>query len=214
VLYSLVYIQANLVLSYKEYQNIKELAVQSVTELKAAENNQSPKTKELIPNTSNPKIGIKYFMSDIISLWMVLMDIHQCHSQTLIQEFKSEKEIKTLLGSIFIDLSNKRSLLPNAPHHLYELPQNYQVILNLLMHATYKLNYTYTNLKLSSYAKLLKDSFSTYSGIEVGHIGSNITKKLNDAISILQELQDSSRSKNALEILKKIPQYDLYFKRR
>ena len=216
VLYSLGYIQANLVLSYKEYQNIKELARQSVSELKAAENNQSPKSKDPISNVkaNYPKIGIKYFMSDIIGLWMVLVDIHRCHSQTLIQEFKSEKEIKTLLGSIFIDLSNKRPLLPDAPHRLYELPQNYQVILNLLMHATNKLNYTYTNLKLSPYVKLLTDTFSTYSGIEASHIGSNITKKLNDAISILQELQDSSRAKNALEILKKIPQYDLYFKRR
>lgn len=213
-LFSLGYIQANLVLSYKEYQNIKELTKQSLTELKPAEPTQSPKLKELISNTNYPKIGIKYFMSDIINLWMVLLDIHQCHSQALIQEFKSEKEIKTLLGSIFIDLSNKHSLLPDAPHRLYELPQNYQVILNLLMHATYKLNYTYTNLKLSPYAKLLKDTFSTYGGIEVDYIGSNITKKLNDAISIIQALQDSSRAKNAIEILKKIPQYDHYFKRR
>ncbi len=104
VLFSLGYIQANLVLSYKEYQNIKALTKQSVTALKPAEPTQSPPSKELISNTNYPKIGIKYFMSDIINLWMVLVDIYQYHSQTLIQEFKSEKEIKTLLGSIFMNL--------------------------------------------------------------------------------------------------------------
>jgi hypothetical protein len=215
VLFSLGYIQANLVLAYKEYRNIKDLTRSLNAVLETDRADQTIQQKE--PDnakTDYPKIPIKYSSSDILQLWLVLIDIHECQTQVLTQAFKSEKEIKTLLGNMFIDLSNKQSIIPETPHGFYELPQNYQVILNLLMHATYKLNYTYTNLKLLPYAQLLKDTFSTYNSIDVTYIGSNITKKLNEAVALLQELRQSSRAMNALKILEKIPQYAPHLKRR
>jgi hypothetical protein len=216
VLYSLGYIQANLVLAYKEYQNLKGLTEQTANKPNTAKKNQPAKSK-VAPTNVKPvysKTEIKYPISDIITLWLVLLDIHKCSSLAPIQEFKTSKEIHALLGSMFKDISGKQTQIPDSAHHYYELPPNYQVILNLLMHATYKLNYIYTKLPFPPYAKLLKDTFSPYHGIEVGHIGSNITKKISEAITILQQLQDSQLAKKALEILMKIPQYAPYFKRR
>jgi hypothetical protein len=210
LLHNLGYIQACLVRAFKEYKNLSLLTTK-------AEPVQIPKT--LPENTSVPapittdtksalsKIPLKYPVGDIITIWLVLLDLPKCKSLSLTPEFKAESDVVELLGSMFVDISEEHNKLSGSPHRFYELPLDYQPILYLLMHATYKLNYTYTRLPLEEYSKCLKATFSVYDTIELNYMPGNFTKKQPIAIAAIKELENSSYAKNTLQILSKIPNY-------
>lgn len=206
VLYSLGYIQACLLQAYKTYQNLSKLA----TEPLSAE--QQVASEKILPQglPAVQKIELKYPVDEIAKLWLVLIDIHQCGSLTIPPAFRTEKDIENLLGEMFTTNQDGAFPLPDRPHYFYELPPDYQPILSLLMHATYKLNHTFTRLKLPPYSALLKQTFSAFKGIEnVQDITGNITKKKDMGIVLLRELPNSKYAKNALKILAKIKDYRL-----
>jgi hypothetical protein len=154
------------------------------------------------------KIALKYPADEIIKLWQVLLDIHRCKSVAILPFFKTEKEVENLLGELFCASENAGVSLPDREHRYYELSSDYQPILCLLMHATYKLNHTFTRIKLEPYSALLKQSFSAFQGIEnVADISGNITKKKDAGIMLLGEIKSSKYAKNALKILAKVKDY-------
>jgi hypothetical protein len=209
VLYSLGYIQACLVQGYKTYQNLSKLSVkETVNEpLKKA----APAVPTITPTNKNPeiqKIEIKYPIEEIVKLWQVLIDIHQCKSSMILPFFSTEKQVEALLGEMFYAPKGSAVSLPDHPHRFYELSSDYQPILSLLMHATYKLNHTFTRLKLAPYSTLLKQTFSAFRSIEnVTDISGNITKKKDTGILLVKELKSSKYAKNTLKILVKIKDY-------
>ncbi|GAC1307063.1 MAG: hypothetical protein NVSMB24_18290 [Mucilaginibacter sp.] len=210
LLHNLGYIQACLVRAFKEYQNLSCLTVkadlaQIPTTLPENTSAQAPINKGT--KSVFLKIPLKYSIGDIITIWLVLLDVPKCKSLSLTPEFKTESDVAELLGSMFADISGEHSKLPDSPHRFYELPIDYQPILYLLMHATYKLNYTYTRLPLEEYSKCLKATFSVYDAIELNYMPGNFTKKQPVAIAAIKELGNSSHAKNALQILSKIPNY-------
>lgn len=210
LLHNLGYIQACLVRAFKEYKNLSLLTTK-------AEPVQIPKTLPENTSVQAPittdtksalsKIPLKYPIDDIITIWLVLLDLPKCKSLSLTPEFKVESDVVELLGSMFVDISKEHNKLPDSPHRFYELPLDYQPILYLLMHATYKLNYTYTRLPLEEYSKSLKATFSVYNAIELNYMPGNFTKKQPLAIAAIKELENSSYAKNTLQILSKIPNY-------
>jgi hypothetical protein len=210
LLHNLGYIQACLVRAFKEYKNLSLLTtnaepVQSPNTLPGNTSVQAPINKET--KSAISKIPLKYPVGDIITIWLVLLDVPKCKSLSLTPEFKAESDVVELLGSIFADISGEHSKLPDSLHRFYELPLDYQPILYLLMHATYKLNYTYTRLPLEEYSKCLKATFSVYDAIELNYMPGNFTKKQPVAIAAIKELENSSYAKNTLQILSKIPNY-------
>ena len=128
-------------------------------------------------------------MVDIIAIWMVLLDLPESRSLRLTPDFKTEGDVLHLLGIMFTDISGSNIILPDSPFRFYELPIDYQPILYLLMHATYKLNYNYTRLPLDEYCKVLKNTFSVYETIELNHMAGNFTKKQSLAIATIKELE-------------------------
>jgi hypothetical protein len=214
VLYSLGYIQACLVQSYKTYQNLSKLSVKEITGEPLIE--ASPVAEPPVLTLQNTvvqtngihKIALKYPADEIIKLWQVLLDIHRCKSVAILPFFKTEKEVENLLGELFCASENAGVSLPDREHRYYELSSDYQPILCLLMHATYKLNHTFTRIKLEPYSALLKQSFSAFQGIEnVADISGNITKKKDAGIMLLGEIKSSKYAKNTLKILAKIKDY-------
>jgi hypothetical protein len=210
LLHNLGYIQGCLIRAFKEYQNlscltIKAEPVQSLDTLPENTSAQAPTDKGI--KSAFSKIQLKYPAEDIITIWMVLLDVPKCKSLSLTPEFQAENDIAELLGSMFTDISGEPGKLPDSPHRFYELPLDYQPILYLLMHATYKLNYTYTRLPLEEYSKCLKATFSVYDAIELNYMPGNFTKKQPAAIAAIKELQNSFYAKNTLQILSKIPSY-------
>lgn len=210
MLYNLGYIQACLVRAFKEYQNLSHLTIkaeplQSPNTLTENTSAQAPTDKDT--KSALSKIPLKYPVGDIITIWLVLLDLLKCKSLSLTPEFKAESDILELLGSMFADISGEHSKLPDSPRRFYELPLDYQPILYLLMHATYKLNYTYTRLPLEEYSKCLKATFSVYDAIELNYMPGNFTKKQPVAITAIKELENSPYAKNTLQILSKIPKY-------
>jgi|GEM_PF-1906141 hypothetical protein len=210
LLHNLGYIQACLVRAFKEYKNLSLLTtkaepVQIPKTLPENTSVQAPITKDT--KSALSKIPLKYPVVDIITIWLVLLDMPKCRSLSLTPEFQSESDVIELLGSMFTDTSGEPSKLPDSPHRFYELPLDYQPILYLLMHATYKLNYTYTRLSLEEYSKCLKATFSVYDAIELNYMPGNFTKKQPLAIAAIKELENSSYAKNTLQILSKIPNY-------
>ena len=191
LLHNLGYIQACLVRAFKEYKNLSLLTTK-------AEPEPSPNT--LPENTSAQapikdtklalsKIPLKYPVGDIITIWLVLLDVSKCKSLSLTPEFQAESDVLELLGSMFADISGEPSKLPDSPHRFYEWPLDYQPILYLLMHATYKLNYTYTRLPLEEYSKCLKATFSVYDAIELNYMPGNFYEKNSQlAIAAIKEL--------------------------
>jgi len=210
LLHNLGYIQACLVRAFKEHQNLSHLTIKAepVQIPKALRENTSAQAPV---STSNKnvfsKISLKYPVGDIITIWLVLLDVPKCKSLSLTPEFQAESDVVELLGSMFTDISGEPGKLPDSPHRFYELPLDYQPILYLLMHATYKLNYTYTRLSLEEYSKCLKATFSVYDAIELNYMPGNFTKKQPAAIAAINELENSSYAKNTLQILSKIPNY-------
>ena len=209
LLHNLGYIQAGLVQAFKEYRNLSNLSLASKdTNLLTSPTESVPTLiGETIHKNPFQKVLLKYPSSDIRTIWLSLLDLPKSRSLNLTQEFKTEDDILELLGSMFTDISGEANKLPDSPHHFYEIPLDYQQVLYLLMHATYKLNYTYTRLPLDEYSKCLKATFSVFKAIELNHMPGNFTKKQTVAISALNELTNSSHAKNALQILAKIPNY-------
>jgi len=209
LLHNLGYIQACLVRAFKEYKNLSLLTIKAepVQIAKTLPENTSVQALTTETKSVLSKIPLKYPIEDIITIWLVLLDLPQCKSLSLTPEFKEESDILELLGSMFTDISGASGKLPDSPHRFYELPLDYQPILYLLMHATYKLNYTYTRLPLEEYSKCLKATFSVYDAIELNYMPGNFTKKQPVAIAAIKELENSSYAKNTLQILSKIPNY-------
>ncbi|OIQ68520.1 hypothetical protein GALL_498860 [mine drainage metagenome] len=209
MLHNLGYIQACLVRAFKEYKNLSLLTTKAEpvpSPNTLAENtSETPITKDT--KSALSKIPLKYPVCDIITIWLVLLDAPKCKSLSLTPEFKAENDVVELLGSMFTDISGEPGKLPDSPHRFYELPLDYQPILYLLMHATYKLNYTYTRLPLEEYSKCLKATFSVYDAIELNYMPGNFTKKQPVAIAAIKELENSPYAKNTLQILSKIPNY-------
>jgi hypothetical protein len=207
---NLGYIQACLVTAFNEYQNLSRLTTKGIV----VENNLplieiKPLQLSVLveENINSLKIPIKYPMLDIIKIWMVLLELPESRSIRLTPDFKTESDVLYLLGIMFTDISGSNNLLPSSPFRFYELPIDYQPILYLLMHATYKLNYNYTRLPLDEYCKVLKNTFSVYETIELNHMPGNFTKKQSLAIAAIRELENSVLAKNTLQILAKIPNY-------
>jgi hypothetical protein len=209
LLHNLGYIQACLVRAFKEYKNLSHLTIKAEAELSPNTLPENTSAQVPIKDTNPPlwKIPLKYPGEDIITIWLVLLDMPKCRSLSLTPEFQTEIDVAELLGSMFVDISGEHSKLPDSPHRFYELPLDYQPILYLLMHATYKLNYTYTRLPLEEYSKCLKATFSVYDSIELNYMPGNFTKKQPLAIAAIKELENSSYAKNTLQILSKIPNY-------
>ncbi len=203
---NLGYIQACLLTAFKEYQNLSRLTFKSKTGLIPE---TSTKNTSVVPsdNSKPSKLPLKYPVQDIIAIWLVLLDIPQCTSLNLTPEFQAEVDVIELLGSMFNDISGEKNNLPDSSPRFYELPLDYQPILYLLMHATYKLNYTYTRIPLEEYSKCLKSTFSVYDAIELNYMPGNFTKKQPIAIAAIKELQNSNSAKKTLRILSKIPSY-------
>jgi hypothetical protein len=177
---NLGYIQACLVRAFKEYKNLSLLTpkaepVQIPKTLPEDTSVQAPITTDT--KSALSKIPLKYPVGDIVTIWLVLLNMPKCKSLSLTPEFKAESDVVELLGSMFADISGEQSKLFDSPHRFYELPLDYQPILYLLMHATYKLNYTYTRLPLEEYSKCLKATFSVYDAIELNYMPGNFTKK-------------------------------------
>jgi hypothetical protein len=207
---NLGYIQACLVRAFKEYRNLSHLTLKTEpVQISEVSPKNIPAQASIVPGNKSAlsKIPLKYPVGDIITIWLVLLDMPKCRSLSLMPEFQTESDILELLGSMFADISGEHSNLPDSPHRFYELPLDYQPILYLLMHATYKLNYTYTRLSLEEYSKCLKATFSVYDAIELNYMPGNFTKKQPVAIAAIKELENSSYAKNTLQILSKIPNY-------
>ena len=210
LLQNLGYIQACLVTAFNEYQNLNRLTANGpVVEdnLPLIKNKPLQLLALVEENVNSLKILIKYPMVDIITIWMVLLDLPESRSLRLTPDFKTEGDVLHLLGIMFTDISGSNIILPSSPFRFYELPIDYQPILYLLMHATYKLNYNYTRLPLDEYCKALKNTFSVYETIELNHMPGNFTKKQSLAIAAIKELENSVLAKNTLQILAKIPNY-------
>jgi hypothetical protein len=210
LLHNLGYIQACLVRAFKEYKNLSHLTIKDETvQITEVLPENTPGQASIAPGNKAAfsKIPLKYPVQDIVAIWLVLLDLPQSTSLSLTPEFQAETDVLELLGSMFTDASGEPGKLPNSPHRFYELPIDYQSILYLLMHATYKLNYTYTRLSLEEYSKCLKATFSVYEAIELNYMPGNFTKKQPVAIAAIKELVNSSYAKNTLQILSKIPNY-------
>jgi hypothetical protein len=207
---NLGYIQACLVRAFKEYRNLSHLTVKTEpVQISEVLPKNIPAQESIVPGNKSAlsKIQLKYPVGDIITIWLVLLDMPKCRSLSLTPEFQTESDVAELLGSMFTDISGEPDKLPDSPHRFYELPLDYQPILYLLMHATYKLNYTYTRLPLEEYSKCLKATFSVYDAIELSYMPGNFTKKQPVAIAAIKELENSPYAKNTLQILSKIPNY-------
>lgn len=151
------------------------------------------------------RIPLDYAIDEIISMWLILVDAWRCKAVGSIQVFTSEEEVLQLLGMMF---EEKGGRLPRSEHKYYEMPPgNYERVLNLLMHATYKLNTDRNNIGLDRYCQLLLDTFSCYSKTKLESLRSNINKARGNIVQSIGSLADSPHSKNVLKTLRKINEY-------
>lgn len=200
-LYALGFIQAYLVRACGDRVNILRLpkykppVVSQKQELPVAE-----------AQTKGPeRIPLDYAVDEIISMWLILVDAWKCKAVGSIQVFTSEEEVLQLLGMMF---EEKGSRLPRPEHKYFEMPPgNYERVLNLLMHATYKLNTDRNNIGLDRYCQLLLDTFSCYSKTKLESLRSNINKARGNIVQSIASLTDSPHSKNVLKTLRKINEY-------
>lgn len=213
VIFSLGYIQANLVLAYKEYYNLQfvrttesaSTAVSSAKEALLLPEVQAGKENK----SKQAKILLKHPVKEVIDLWNILLDPEICHILQVPQDFHTEDQIRKLLGSIFKSSSDQQDNLPETDLQYLELAPNYQHLLSLLMHATYKLNDKYQRIPLKEYCELLMLAFSPFSGISaVKDLESNISKKRDIALEAVKN-STGEYARKAYEILKKIPSYRL-----
>lgn len=215
VIYSLGYIQANLVLTYKEYYNLQLLPI-TESSSPAADSPQEP----ILPLSEQDKSGfspeneskqakilLKHPVKEVIDLWSILLDPDICHILQVPQDFHTEDQIRELLGSMFKSSSDQLDKLPEKELRYMELAPNYQHLLSLLMHGTYKLNDKYQRVPLKEYCELLKLTFSPFANISsVKDIESNITKKRDIALASVEN-STGEHAKKTYQILKKIPSY-------
>ncbi|WP_353723030.1 hypothetical protein [Dyadobacter sp. 676] len=151
------------------------------------------------------RIPLDYAIDEIISMWLILVDAWKCKAVGSIQVFTGEEEVLQLLGMMF---EEKGGRLPRPEHKYFEMPPgNYERVLNLLMHATYKLNTHRNNIGLDRYCQLLLDTFSCYSKTKLESLRSNINKARGNIVQSIGNLTDSPHSKNVLKTLRKINEY-------
>lgn len=202
-LYALGFIQAYLVRACSERVNAFRLARYYAP---------APTQKQVLPIAKAPqedpeRIPLDYAVDEIIAMWLILIDAWKCKAVGSIQVFTSEEQVLQLLGMLFED---KGGNLPRHPHMYFELPPgNYERILNLLMHATYKLNTDRNNIGLDRYCQLLLDTFSCYSKTKLESLRSNINKARGNIVQSIGNLTDSLYSKNVLKTLRKINEYGI-----
>ena len=216
VIYSLGYIQANLVLAHKEYYNLKFLSTPeqspipadgfwepSLSSLSPEQTKSNPISKK---KTAESKILLKHPLNEIVDLWNILLDPETCHILEVPQVFHTEDQIHQLLGGMFKCSPDQATKLPETELHYLDMALNYQPLLSLLMHATYKLNYKHQRLRLKGYCELLVNSFSPFDNNS--HLEGNITKKLDGSLKLVRK-STGEYAKKAYQILKKIPSYRL-----
>lgn len=156
------------------------------------------------PGSNFPRLTLKYPFDEITELWFALLDTDLCKQLSVPQAFFEEKEVRELLISLF-DADSTSSLF--FEHRYFELSPNYQNLLSLLMHATYKLNEIYHKIALKHYCEILKRTFSPFQSTEsVDDISKNITKYRDIVITALEK-STGNYAKKALQILKKIHSY-------
>ena len=213
VIYSLGYIQASLVLAYKEYYNLQLIRTAELTPLTASSAQEALLHPEVQVDAENKseqsRILLKHPVKDVIDLWNILLDPDISHILQAPQAFHTEDQIQELLGSMFKSSSDQQENLPEMELRYLELAPNYQHLLSLLMHAAYKLNDKYQRVPLKEYCELLMLGFSPFSGIKaVKDLESNISKKRDIALEAVKNSQ-GEYAKKAYQILKKIPSYRL-----
>jgi hypothetical protein len=153
------------------------------------------------------KIPLDYPVDEIISLWMILLEVWKCRPVNSIQVFFEPEEVLELLGCMFDD-SAKKGILPQSEYKFYTLPPGkYERIINLLMHATYKLNTDRNNINLERYCEALIGTFSCYSKTKVASLKSNINKERGNIIQSVKSLSDGSYKADFLKVLRKINEY-------
>ncbi|MGN7889461.1 hypothetical protein [Dyadobacter sp. 22481] len=200
-LYALGFIQAYLVRACGDRVNTLRLAKYQ---------HRSVSQKQELPvaevQTKGPeRIPLDYAVDEIISMWLILVDAWKCKAVGSIQVFTREEEVLQLLGMMF---EEKGGRLPRPEHKYFEMPPgNYERVLNLLMHATYKLNTDRNNIGLDRYCQLLLDTFSCYSKTKLESLRSNINKARGNIVQSIGNLADSPHSKNVLKTLRKINEY-------
>jgi len=169
-LYALGFIQAYLMRACSERVNIFRLAGYQSP---APSQKQEPQISKAA-SKGPERIPLDYAVDEIISMWLILVDAWKCKAVGSIQVFTSEEEVLRLLGMLFEDKGGK---LPPHPHRYFAMPpRNYERILNLLMHATYKLNTDRNNIGLDRYCQLLLDTFSCYSKTKLESLTKEVCK--------------------------------------
>jgi len=231
VLYALGYLQASLVKGFQEYSNIKSLKekkqvppvvkVYPVVKVPEPEVKPEPVAEVDIERKSEPEpissetevknlsvnIPLQYPAAEIFDLWCALLDTQLCQLMQVSQAFKSENEIKAMLGRLF-NAEGQEEIWPvsDSPYY-HQMAPGYQNLLCLLMHATYKLNATYLRVPQIKYCELLKTNFSPFDTYEsVGDIQRNMTKKKDSAIEFVQK-SSGAYAKKAYEVIRKVPTY-------
>ncbi|TKT94059.1 hypothetical protein [Dyadobacter frigoris] len=153
------------------------------------------------------RISLDCPTDEIISLWMILLEVWKCKPVNSIQVFFEPKEILDLLGSMFDD-STKKRILPKSKHKYYNLPPGkYDRIINLLMHVTYKFNTDRNNINLEKYCEALIGTFSCYSKTKIASLKSNINKERGNIVQSIKSLPESHYKKDFFEVLGKINEY-------
>jgi len=153
------------------------------------------------------KIPLDYPVDEIISLWMILLEVWKCRPVNSIQVFFEPEEVLELLGCMFDD-SAKKGMLPQSEYKFYSLPPGkYERILNLLMHVTYKLNTDRNNINLERYCEALIGTFSCYSKTKVASLKSNINKERGNIVQSIKSLSDEGYKADFLKVLGKINEF-------
>jgi hypothetical protein len=201
-IYALGFIQAYLVRACGERENTLRILPHQPAAIVVAKEPQQP--VKVLPGEYE-RIPLDCSVDEIISLWLILVDAWKCKPVNSIQVFTSEPEVFNLLGMLFEDKDGK---LERHGHKYFEMPPgNYERILNLLMHATYKLNTDRNNIGLERYCQLLIDTFSCYSKTKLESLRSNINKERGNIVQSISNLTGSPYSKNVLKTLRKINEY-------
>jgi len=153
------------------------------------------------------KILLDYPVDEIISLWMILLEVWKCRPVNSIQVFFDPEDVLELLGCMFDD-SAKKGLLPQSEYKFYILPPGkYERVINLLMHVTYKLNTDRNNINLERYCEALIATFSCYSKTKVASLKSNINKERGNIIQSIKSLPNGTYKTDFLKVLGKINEY-------
>lgn len=202
-LYALGFIQAYLVRACGDRVNTLRL-----TKYKTPVMSRKQELPVNDAQTKGPeRIPLDYAADEIIAMWLILVDAWKCKAVGSIQVFTGEEEVLQLLGMMF---EEKGGRLPRVEHRYFEMPPgNYERVLNLLMHSTYKLNTDRNNIGLDRYCQLLLDTFSCYSKTKLESLRSNINKARGNIVQSIGNLTSSPYTKNVLKTLRKINEYGI-----